>query len=251
MVRTTIRTILLVGVTAAATVVVAATPAQAASPCKVRDGAATYGTLPAAVDAADPGATLVITGTCGAGETIIAKDLTLAGGAFGANRPVLTGRNAFRVLRIEPEATVTLTDLIIRDGNSAAFSGGGGILNAGDLTVIRVHVTHNRGTTGAGGGILNFGNLELTRSTVSDNRSPFEGGGIFNAAGDIVTWRATITGNVAAGVGGGIFNEGSVRMHASLVSQNTAQAGGGITNVSILDLDRTSVVNNVPDNCDC
>jgi hypothetical protein len=247
--RAATRTILLIAATAATTVVVA-TPADAAA-CQVRNGAATFGTLQAAVDAAAPGARLVISGTCGGGETIIAKDLTLAGSAPGPDRPVLTGNNAVRVLRIDPEATVTMTDLIIRNGNSADFSGGGGILNAGDLTAIRVLVTQNRGTTGAGGGILNFGNLTLTRSLVSNNRSPFEGGGIFNAAGDIVTWSTNLTGNVAAGVGGGMFSEGTVAMHGGLVSGNTAQSGGGISSVNTLVLDKTKVTGNTPNDCDC
>src|SRR6201999_389487 len=51
--RAATRTILLIAATAAATVVVAVTPAEAAA-CQVRNGAATFGTLPAAVAAAAP-----------------------------------------------------------------------------------------------------------------------------------------------------------------------------------------------------
>jgi hypothetical protein len=248
MARTGIRAFLLVSVTAAATVVVGAGPA-AAAPCQVRNGTATFGALQSAVDAANPGDRLVISGTC-AGSTIVAENLTLAGSAPGPARPVLTGGNAVRVLRIEPGATVTLTDVIIRNGNAAAGSGGGGIQNVGTLTAIRVLVTQNR-TTGAGGGILNLGDMTLTRSLVSANRSPSDGGGIFNA-GDLTTWSTDLKGNTAGGVGGGMFAEGIAAMHGGVVTGNTAaDAGGGILTVNILTLDRTRIFGNTPDDCVC
>ncbi|HEY7104367.1 MAG TPA: hypothetical protein VH573_22240, partial [Mycobacteriales bacterium] len=134
---------------AAAAIGVVATPASAAA-CRVTNGSASFGSLQAAVDAAAAGDRLVISGTC-TGGAVVTKNLTLAGSAPGPNRPVLSGGNTVRVLGIEPEATVTLTDVIIRNGNAAAGSGGGGIQNTGTLTAIRVLVTGNR-TTGAGGG---------------------------------------------------------------------------------------------------
>jgi hypothetical protein len=242
-----LRILLMAGATAAATVAVA--PPVSAAACQVTRGAATYGTLQAAVDAASPGDRLVIAGTC-TGATVVAKNLTLAGAATGSARPVLTGADAVRVLRIEPTATVTLTDVIIRNGNAAAGSGGGGIQNVGTLKAVRVLVTRNR-TTGAGGGILNLGDLVLTRSLVSLNSSPSDGGGIFNA-GDLVTWSTDIKGNTAGGVGGGMFAEGVAALHGGVVTGNTAaDAGGGILTVNILTLDGTQVVGNVPDDCVC
>jgi hypothetical protein len=233
---------------AAAAVTVVATPASAAG-CRVTDGSAAFGSLQAAVDAATGGDRLVISGTC-TGGTVVTKDLTLAGSAPGPNRPVLSGGNAVRVLGIEPQATVTLTDVIIRNGTAAAGTGGGGIQNSGSLTAIRVLVTGNR-TTGPGGGILNLGDLVLTRSLVSSNRSPSDGGGIFNA-GDLVTWSTDLKGNTAGGVGGGMFAEGVATMHGGLVTGNTAgDTGGGILTVNVLTLDNTRVIGNTPDDCVC
>jgi hypothetical protein len=249
MARTRIRAFL-VGTVVAAATIGAAVPASAAAPaCTVRNGSAAFSSLQAAVDAAGPGARLVVSGTC-RGSTVVTKDLTLAGSTFGVNRPVLSGGGSVRVLRIEPEATVTLTDLIIRDGNAAAGSGGGGIQNVGTLTAIRVLVTRNR-TTGAGGGILNLGDLELVRSLVSLNRSPSDGGGIFNA-GDLTTWSTDIKGNTSGGVGGGIFAEGFTTLHTGVITGNTAaDTGGGILTVNVLVLDRTKVFGNAPDDCVC
>jgi hypothetical protein len=241
------RVLVVAGAMVAATAVMV-TPAAAAA-CRVTNGAAAFGSLQAAVDAAAPGARLVISGTC-TGATVVTKNLTLAGSAPGPNRPVLTGAGAVRVLRIEPEAAVRLTDVIIRNGNAADGSGGGGIQNVGTLTAIRVLVTGNR-TAGAGGGILNLGDLVLTRSLVSSNRTPSDGGGIFNA-GDLTTWSTDLKGNTAGGVGGGMFAEGVATMHGGLVTGNTAgDAGGGILTVNVLTLDNTRVVGNVPDDCVC
>ena len=209
--RWTLRALAVAG-TAAAAVAVVTAPASAAA-CQVTNGSAAFGSVQAAVDAASAGDRLVISGTC-TGGTVVTKDLTLAGSATGPNRPVLSGGNTVRVLGIEPQATVTLTDVIIRSGNAAAGSGGGGIQNSGSLKAVRVLVTGNR-TTGAGGGILNLGDLVLTRSLVSSNRTPSDGGGIFNA-GSLVTWSTDLKGNTAGGVGGGMFAEGIATMHGGV-----------------------------------
>jgi hypothetical protein len=248
MARTGIKAFLLVGA-AVATVVVAAAPASAATACSVRNGSAAFRSLPAAVAAAPAGSRLVIAGTC-AGPVTIGKDLTLAGRDFGVHRPVLTGQHVSRVLSIEPQATVTISDVIIRDGNSTGPSGGGGLQSSGTVTLVRVLVTRNS-TVGAGGGILNLGDMVLVRSFVSKNRSGSDGGGIFNA-GDLTTWRTDLVGNVAPGVGGGMFAEGVATMHGGIVTRNTAgDVGGGILTVNILTLDRTRVFGNAPDDCVC
>jgi hypothetical protein len=244
--RRALRALVVAG-TAAAAVGVVATPAGAAA-CRVTNGSAAFGSLQAAVDAATAGDRLVISGTC-TGSTDVTKDLTLAGSAPGPDRPVLSGGGTVRPLTIEPQATVTLTDVIIRNGSSAT-GGGGGVQNVGSLKAIRVLVTGNR-TSVAGGGILNLGDLVLTRSLVSNNRSPLEGGGIFNA-GDLVTWSTDIKGNTAGGVGGGMFAEGVATLHGGVVTGNTAgDTGGGILTVNVLTLDNTRVFGNVPDDCAC
>src|SRR5689334_22669216 len=242
--RRALRALVVAG-TAAAEVGVVATPASAAA-CRVTNGSAAFGSLQAAVDAAAAGDRLMISGTC-TGSTDVSKDLTLAGSAPGPDRPVLSGGGTVRPLTIEPQATVTLTDVIIRNGSSGT-GGGGGVQSVGSLKAIRVLVTGNR-TSVAGGGILNLGDLVLTRSLVSNNRSPLEGGGIFNA-GDLVTWSTDIKGNTAGGVGGGMFAEDVATRPGGVVPASTAgDTAGGILTDSVLTLDKTLGVGTGPDDC--
>ena len=58
-----------------------------------------------------------------------------------------------------------------------------------------------------GGGIFNAGTLTLTNSTVSGNNADENGGGIFNDNGGTpMLTNSTVSGNNAAVDGGGIFN---------------------------------------------
>ncbi|HEY6746424.1 MAG TPA: hypothetical protein VI357_12000 [Mycobacteriales bacterium] len=243
-------TAFLVGTAVAAVTIGAAVPAAASAPaCSVRNGSAAFGSLQAAIAAAPAGSRLVIAGTC-VGPFVIDKDLTLAGRDYGAHRPVLTGAHVSRVMIIEPVATVAISDVIIRDGNSTGPSGGGGLQNVGTVNLTRVLVTNNR-TVGAGGGILNLGDMVLVRSLVSKNVSGSDGGGIYNA-GDLTTWRTDLVANMAPGVGGGMFAEGIATMHGGRVTRNVAgDTGGGILTVNILTLDGTRVFGNSPNDCEC
>jgi hypothetical protein len=228
-----------------------AAPASAAGPrCQVRNatlgasyGSATGAALTNAIAAARPGDRLVVAGTC-TGSFTVTKDLTIAGRHPGARRPVLDGNHAGGVLFVEIETTVTLTDLVITHGI-------GGVANFGNVKAIRTAVTGNDSDQGAG--VLNRGGfLTLTRSSVTNNHAFAEGGGVFNT-GTLVTWATTIAGNSSGGAGGGIYTEQPTALHKSLVTRNMAADGGGIFALSgtPLTLDRTRVVGNQPDNCDC
>jgi hypothetical protein len=86
-------------------------------------------------------------------------------------------------------------------GNSAA--GGGGIANAGHMTLTLSNVSGNN-STGSGGGIFNVTDrgtnipiaaLTLTYSDITDNQAG-GGGGIFNENGNKVTLsESTVIGN--------------------------------------------------------
>ena len=54
------------------------------------------------------------------------------------------------------------------------------------------------------------------------------------------------------GIGAGLYNEnGTLTLHSSVVTKNTAVvAGGGIYNaIGTVNLNRSDVTGNVPDNC--
>jgi hypothetical protein len=124
----------------------------------------------------------------------------------------------YRIFTVTSGATVAISGLTVTNGR-VAFQGGG-IANAGTLTLSNVTVSGN--LVHGGGGDLDFG------------------GGIHNS-GTLTVQNSTITGNVARGVppgmigiesgsGGGIYNEGNLTVTNSTVSANTASGGGGIMN---------------------
>ena len=83
----------------------------------------------------------------------------------GASLVTVSGNNAVGVFSIASGVTATLTGLTISNG-SASY--GGGIDNAGTLTVISSTIDNNSAIDG-GGGIDNAGTLTVTDCTIADN----------------------------------------------------------------------------------
>ncbi len=157
----------------------------------------------------------------------------------------------FRIFNVTKGAEVTISGLAISDG-LANMDGGGGIANAGTLTLTNSTVSHNGASSLApsnGGGIWNTGTLSVVNSTISGNEAS-SGGGIANI-GTLTLTNSTISGNFAsgsggfgafdnvAGGGGGIENTGfgSVTIRDSTLSGNSAEnvgikrsSGGGVDN---------------------
>jgi hypothetical protein len=178
-----------------------------------------------------PGLSGTITLT--SGELAIAKDLTVA----GPGEAVLTvsGNHASRVFDIAAPFTVSLAGLTIADGFTTGS--GGGIFNAGVLTVTDSTLSGNSSSGGfpsGGGGIYNIGMLTVTDSTLSGNSaSGFNefGGGIYNNAGTLTVTDSTLSDNSVgtAGSGGGIISlDGPLTVTGSTLSGNSAVSGGGI-----------------------
>jgi len=187
--------------------------------------------LQAAIAAAGPGASLQLcAGTWPLGATItIATSLTLAGA--GAGQTILDGQDALRVLRITAGATVTLRDLTVTRGKPAGVLPGGGISNAGDLTLRNVTVTACAAE--AGGGIYTAQGSALSLaggSLIQDNTAVNTGGGIHSNADTVRLEACQVTGNDTDGLGGGLYSTVStVTLRAgSSVARNTAFRGGGI-----------------------
>jgi len=133
---------------------------------------------------------------------------------------------------IHNAGTLTLTNSSV-SGNTATLSAGGGIHNAGSLTLINSSVNGNTGTFGAGINNDLAATLTITNSTISSNVAGSDGGGIHNAIDATLTiTNSTISSN-EAGDGGGIYNnnaDGTVTITASTINGNTATDGGGIYN---------------------
>jgi predicted outer membrane repeat protein len=113
-----------------------------------------------------------------------------------------TVEQVFRVFRIYAGNTVQISGLTI-SGGDGGYGGGGGIRNAGALT--------------------------LSHSVVSGNASSWAGGGIESAGGNaaLTLIQSTVSGNQGV-LGGGIANQRTMTLRNSTVSGNTAVEGGGI-----------------------
>ncbi|HTK78003.1 MAG TPA: choice-of-anchor Q domain-containing protein [Gemmataceae bacterium] len=122
-------------------------------------------------------------------------------------------------------ATVVIKGVTIRDGTGESGNYGGGIYNAGTLTLTDSKVREN--SAAEGGGIFNGGTLTLNNSAVSDNAGG-TGGGIYNfEAGTATLTNSAVSGNSASGVGGGIYNTHALRITNCALSGNSADASGG------------------------
>ncbi len=139
-----------------------------------------------------------------------------------------------RPFRIEAGSTVTISDFSLTAGNVPGTEVGGGILNYGDLTLVRTSVTGS--TANRGGGIYNAdgGRLTVFDSTIAQNEARDGGGGIFSRSigepTQLSLTNSTVSGNVTSGSGatavGGIVVAGA-NATADIDSATIADNRGG------------------------
>ena len=138
---------------------------------------------------------------------------------------------------------VTLSGLTIRDGLSAA--GSGGISSSSALTLLDCVVAGNQGVLGGGGG-LSFSDGTFTRCTLASNTASVQGGGINfqgNGGHTLTLVNCTVSDNRAngSGYGGGILNVSTAGnstlqlMHCTIASNTSASGvnGGGIAGLGL------------------
>ena len=199
--------------------------------CTLREAIEASGTTAIAFAPGLTGTITLASPADGGGALRINTGLTITG---PSSRITIRRRStdpAFRILRVDTSATVTLTNLTIRNGRTDRD--GGGILNRGRLTLVDCTVAGNAAAR-SGGGIRNEGPLKLTRSTVSDN----DGSGITN-----VDVRLEATGSlIARNTGTGIVNGGVLAITNTTVSDN---GGRGISEGwSTATLDQVRITGN-------
>jgi CSLREA domain-containing protein len=149
---------------------------------------------------------------------------------------------ADRVLHVL-SGTVELAGLGVLNGQAGGL--GGGIHNAGTLTlngvVVDGNLAHASGSGEArGGGIYNTSILTINSSILADNRASAgatgtaRGGGIHNDGGTVVLDSTTVTANQAlsgalgTSQGGGIYtNGGTTTLNSTTPSGNTVVSGTG------------------------
>ena len=217
----------------------------------------------------------------------LATSMTIEG--LGLSTSTVTRSDAvetpnFRIFNVLAGADVTISGLTISGGLSDLTTGaqGGGIKNAGTLTVTDAAINENTASgnalngdvfnvlQGHGGGIFNSGSLTLKATTVAGNtangneagfagfNSIGEGGGIFNT-GMLSIDGGTINDNKAAGYlysaasfggsGAGIENTGTAVILNTLIADNAADpyllgGGGGIDNTGTLTVKTSTIRGN-------
>jgi hypothetical protein len=221
------------------------------------DAAVPHGTLEWAVDYAQNGDTILLTGealqhggiTLTHGELILRQqNLTITTEA-GQPPVTISGGGLSRVFEVASGAQVTLSNLVITGGNGVANNPvsngyynheGGGILVFGQASLTVNGCTIFGNSTDYGGGIAAIGSssstLTIRDSIISDN-SALIGGGLFLQAVTAVVANSMLTGNTA-GWGGAIFigvsggpEPSTLMLTSGAVSGNSAeQFGGGIYN---------------------
>lgn len=182
------------------------------------------------------------------GDLDILDDLTIIGAS--ADKTSVEG-SAERVLDIAGGTQVEIIGVKISNGRQATGNGGG-IRNAGQLTLTRVQVSGNSANGGAGGGIYSDGNgssLTVQQSAIHNNTATGVGGGI--AVGKQITLTdSTISGNSAGTTGGGIHsfdNTDGVIVGATITANQAGTQGGGIYTVTtpFITVDRPELRNTI------
>ena len=204
----------------------------------------------------------------------IGKTVTIDG---SGHTVTISGDNARRVFEIQSTGVVTLRHLSITNG--LTVNNGGGISNAGWLSVVDCTMTGNKAWVG--GAIYNTGTLSVEDSTLSGNttskggvggaicnnsggtatiensiltgNSADDGGAVYNntttSASHLTITGSTVSGNSAVGdygAGGGLTNTGKMTIRASTISGNTTTyQGGGVANMDdTLTIENSTVTGN-------
>jgi parallel beta-helix repeat protein len=126
-----------------------------------------------------------------------------------------------------------------------ATGSGGGIFNAGSLSVADSYFEANHSDVYYGGGLENYhGPATLADCTFSSNTAT-DGGGVSNFGGSLTAIGCAISGN-SASFGGGLYNTGTetTKLTDCTISGNSAFNGGGVDNVGTATLKYSTISGN-------
>jgi hypothetical protein len=206
------------------------------------------------------------------GSTITLNNSTVScnsalGGAAGSGAGTVSGTALGGGLAIEPTCTATVRNSTINNNtangsqsSAAQANGGGGIDNAGTLTLTQSWVNGNQAVTTVGndtlgGGLLNNeGKATITNSTFNGDESfgggstdffgGSAGGGIDNyEGGTLVISNSTFANDEAISAGGGYYyaTGGALESDAGVINKNVSMVT--ITNSSFINNEVTGGAN--------
>jgi hypothetical protein len=249
------------GAADAATIDVISSADSSASECTLRGAIVAANTntagngcaagSPSGTDSIDFGLASGATISLATALPIISSPIAIAGP--GASQLTVSGNDAVRVFNVTAFAgSASISGLTIAHG-SCLF--GCGVNSEGTLALEAVRVEHNTTVIegGAssfpqGGGIRNAGAMTLVDSMVSANTALGKGAsgqngpagaGIYNSNGSLTLDRSTVSGNSSIAealpggttnaIGGGISNNGTLVIERSTISGNSVSASGSAT----------------------
>lgn len=167
----------------------------------------------------------------------LASDMTITGPGVNlltVQRSTALGTPAFRIFNINAGRTVSISDLTIANGLSTGGALGGGVRNAGRLTLSNCNLYGNTAGPnpgfGLGGGIYTDGqSLVLNNCNVGGlgpnqpNQVGASGGGVFVESGTFVMTGGSLVSNS----GDGVATRGTTTLKGVSITNNTENGNGG------------------------
>lgn len=151
---------------------------------------------------------------------------------------------AYRIFLVNGGNAVSMSGIIITNGNTTDF--GGGIRNGGTLTLTNCIITNNN-TTNEGTGVFNQGSLTVLNTSFLNNTSTAYGGGLSHRFGSFLSINnSTFSGNSAT-VGGGAIDISDPNVtisNTTFNNNNSAGFGGAITMAANSTLINCTFANN-------
>ncbi len=161
------------------------------------------------------------------------RHITINGNGSIIERSTVVSTPDFRIINVYNIGSLTLNNLVIRNGQELA-EGGGGISKVGAGTVTLNDCTISGNTALYGGGMFNGnGQLTLNNSVISGNNATKTGGGVMiEMSSDSILNGTTFNNNTAGIEGGGIYHLYSIStlVNSTVSSNTTDMYGGGISN---------------------
>ncbi|QGN48484.1 hypothetical protein ACN26Y_20665 [Micromonospora sp. WMMD558] len=170
-----------------------------------------------------------------AGLPVIYHPVTIEGA--GATIERATHAEVFRFFTVRDGGELTLRDVELVNGRSAAEGGAVHVVHGASAVIERVTVVRSRSFSkeGGGGALFNDGNMVVRDSTFIDNHAAGavgKGGGLLNG-GVLTVHSSTFKDNSAVAYGGGLGNyRGAAEVRTSTFAHNTAGQGGGLASFS-------------------
>ncbi len=187
----------------------------------------THTTVSSALGAASAGDVISINRSTHTEANVnVKKDVTVIGGTVDTIWRAASAPNSGtgRVMSVEAGHNVTVRNLTFMHGDTT--EDGGGIFNAGALTLENVGFERNSANKGGGIALISGSSLNAHNVALSEN-SAERGGALSNIGATVTITNSSITTNTAA-LGGGIYqNFGNFTIEDSTLRANIASSNGG------------------------